>query len=54
MGHPSICVVMSTYNGEKYVAQQMDSILAQDVDADLQVRVRDDGSSDGTLAVLRR
>ncbi|MFR5870112.1 MAG: glycosyltransferase, partial [Acutalibacteraceae bacterium] len=35
---------MSTYNGEKYVAQQLDSILRQDY-PDVEIYVRDDGSS---------
>lgn len=48
---PSIAVVMSTYNGEAYLAQQLDSVLAQDA-SDVVVYVRDDGSSDGTVGVL--
>lgn len=27
---PSVLVMMATYNGEKYVAEQIDSILAQE------------------------
>ena len=47
----SITVLMSTYNGEKYLKEQIDSILAQK-DVDLRVLIRDDGSSDGTLRIL--
>ena len=46
-----IAVILSTYNGEAYLSTQLDSVLAQDVD-DLTVFVRDDGSSDGTVAIL--
>lgn len=49
-----ICVLMSTYNGEKFLAEQIDSILNQDIgkDAELELLVRDDGSADGTIAIL--
>lgn len=48
---PLITVAMSTYNGEAYVSEQLDSVLGQTVD-DFSVLVRDDGSSDGTVAIL--
>lgn len=44
-------VVMSTYNGEKYLAEQLDSIFAQ-TGVDVSLFVRDDGSTDGTHAIL--
>ena len=48
------CVVlMSTYNGEKYLEEQINSILSQ-TDVDFRLIVRDDNSSDGTIAILRR
>lgn len=45
---------MSTYNGEKYLKEQIDSILFQELrkDIELQLLVRDDGSSDSTQAIL--
>ena len=46
-----IAVLMSTYNGEKYLREQMDSILAQK-GVDVHIFVRDDGSKDGTPAIL--
>lgn len=51
---PSIAVVMSTYNGAEHVAEQLDSVLAQDVAAraELSVYVRDDGSRDATREIL--
>jgi glycosyltransferase involved in cell wall biosynthesis len=48
---PKICVVMSAYNAERYLVAQVDSILAQ-TDVDVRLHVRDDGSSDGTVAIL--
>jgi glycosyltransferase involved in cell wall biosynthesis len=48
---------MSTYNGEKYLAEQLDSILGQDCEkkglAAVQLLVRDDGSTDGTQRILQ-
>lgn len=49
---PRIVVMMSTYNGEKYLAEQLNSIVQQNVDADLTLLVRDDGSTDSTTQIL--
>lgn len=43
---------MSAYNGEKYIREQIDSILVQRADFELDLWVRDDGSEDGTQAIL--
>ena len=48
----SVCVLMSTYNGEKYIKEQLDSILSQ-VGVELSVLIRDDGSSDSTLSIIK-
>lgn len=47
----SVAVVMSTYNGEKYLREQLDSILCQ-AGVEVSLFVRDDGSSDGTKGIL--
>lgn len=47
-----ISVVMCTYNGEKYLSQQLASLLAQ-VRLPDQIVIRDDASADGTWALLR-
>ena len=44
-------VLMSTYNGERYIREQIDSILAQDK-VSVELLVRDDGSVDNTLRLL--
>lgn len=46
-------VLMSTYNGEKYIREQIDSLLAQKGDFSLDIWVRDDGSSDATCQILQ-
>lgn len=50
---PKVLVLLSTWNGARYLAEQIDSLLTQELEADLQIVVRDDGSSDGTLAYLQ-
>lgn len=51
---PTVCVMMSTYNGERYLPDQLDSILAQKGDFRLTILIRDDGSTDGTQDILVR
>lgn len=47
----TVAVIMSTYNGEKYLREQLDSIFAQR-DVEVTLFVRDDGSMDDTHAIL--
>lgn len=47
-----VIVLMSTYNGEKYLRQQIDSILAQEK-VEIELVIRDDGSSDTTIEILK-
>lgn len=47
-----VCVVMSTYNGEKYLKEQLDSIFCQK-GVDVKVYVRDDNSQDHTIEILK-
>ena len=42
---------MSTYNGEKYIRMQLDSILGQTYE-NLCLLIRDDGSTDRTVSIL--
>lgn len=51
MPKPSVNILLSTYNGEAFLRQQLDSLLMQ-TDVDFSIIVRDDGSTDGTLAIL--
>ena len=48
----TISVCVATYNGEKYIREQLDSILATLNDGD-EIIVSDDGSSDRTMEILR-
>ncbi|MCA1711298.1 MAG: glycosyltransferase family 2 protein [Actinobacteria bacterium] len=53
MTAPLVEVLMSTYNGSAYVADQIDSILAQSHEP-FRLLIRDDGSTDDTRAILAR
>jgi glycosyltransferase involved in cell wall biosynthesis len=48
---PPIHVLLATYNGAAYLPEQLASLAAQD-DVDWRLLWRDDGSTDGTPAVL--
>jgi glycosyltransferase involved in cell wall biosynthesis len=48
-----ICITLATYNGEKYLAQMLDSLVAQTKPADVIIAV-DDGSKDSTCEILER
>ncbi|HEY6895078.1 MAG TPA: glycosyltransferase [Rhodanobacteraceae bacterium] len=51
MPAPLISVALATYNGERYLCEQLDSVLAQ-AGVAIEVVAVDDGSTDGTLAIL--
>ena len=48
---PVVAVLMSTYNGEKYIEEQLDSIFGQQ-GVKVKLFVRDDGSEDGTIKII--
>lgn len=47
----SVAVLMCTYNGARFLTEQMESILRQD-HGNFRIFVSDDGSTDGTNAIL--
>lgn len=49
----SIAILMSTYNGEKYIAEQIESIKKQTYN-NWVLYVSDDGSKDQTIAILKK
>lgn len=48
-----ISVAMATYNGEKYIYQQLESILNQSMAVD-EIIVVDDNSSDKTIEIIEK
>ena len=49
---PKITILLSTYNGAKYLKNQIDSLMSQSYD-DFRIIARDDGSSDESYAILK-
>lgn len=52
MGNPVVSVVIPVYNGARMIEACLDSVTAQD--ADMEIIVVDDGSTDNTWAILQR
>lgn len=50
---PKILVLISTYNGEQYLEEQLESLFNQK-EVEVQIIVRDDGSTDRTLEILNK
>lgn len=50
----TIAVLMSVYNGETYLPQQLESLEQQTVADSMTVYIRDDGSSDATASVIEQ
>lgn len=49
-----IAILMSTYNGEKYLNQQLYSIYKQTIKENIVLYIRDDGSKDKTLDIIKK
>lgn len=49
---PRLSVIMAVYNGAAYLAEAIESVLAQDM-ADFEFLIHDDGSTDGSWAILQ-
>ena len=53
MSSPRVTLAIAAYNGERYLAEAVESCLAQDY-ADFELLIVDDASSDSTPAVIAR
>ncbi|MBL4820059.1 MAG: glycosyltransferase family 2 protein [Gammaproteobacteria bacterium] len=53
MNDARIALLLPTYNGEKFLAEQLDSLVSQSY-GNFIVVIRDDGSTDGTRKVIQR
>lgn len=52
MSHATLAILLCTYNGGKYIDEQLDSINNQDFIGQIDIWVSDDGSNDDTLERL--
>ena len=48
----TVAICMATYNGEKYIKEQIESIICQ-LSPEDEIVVSDDGSTDGTIAIIQ-
>lgn len=48
-----IAILLSSYNGAKFIVEQLVSLLNQNCLYHIDIHIRDDGSSDGTLDLIR-
>ena len=53
INNKKIAVLLSSYNGERYIIPQIRSILDQNVEIPIQLFVRDDGSTDNTVQIVQ-
>lgn len=49
----SVAIIMAVYNGERYISEQISSIINQDY-KDWNLFVHDDGSSDSTVDIVKK
>lgn len=50
-----VVIMMSTYNGEEYLEEQLESLLNLDSnDLEIDIKIRDDGSTDNTKLILEK
>lgn len=49
---PKVNIILATYNGEKYIAKQLNSLLEQTY-KNFDIYIRDDGSTDNTVAIIQ-
>ena len=47
-----VTILLAVYNGEKYLTEQLESLLGQTFD-DIKIVVRDDGSTDNSINVIK-
>lgn len=51
MNKPLISVALTTYNGEKYLSEQLESIINQDY-KNFEIIISDDNSKDKTIEII--
>lgn len=52
-GRPTVSVLMSVYNAERFIGRAIQSVLSQDYDA-FELLIGDDASSDGSRRIIER
>lgn len=50
---PHVCILLSTFNGDKYLQDQIESLISQE-GVSISIVARDDGSTDRTVEILKQ
>ena len=50
---PKVQILLATYNGEKFLPEQLDSIVNQEYKL-WEILIHDDGSVDNTMSILKK
>ena len=53
MTDKKVAIVLSTYNGEKYIEKQLESLVNQTY-KNIDIYIRDDGSKDKTTEIIEK
>lgn len=53
MNNKKVIILMSTYNGEKYITEQLESLISQTY-KNIEILIRDDGSRDKTKEIIKK
>lgn len=53
MQNPLVCIVMPVFNGERFLCEALDSLLAQSF-TDFELRIADNASTDATAVICQR
>ena len=49
-----IAILLATHNGEKYIKEQIDSIIKQKIRGNINLFISDDGSTDKTILIIKK
>lgn len=49
-----IAILLTTHNGEKFIKQQINSLIKQKVKGNLSLFISDDASEDGTISIIKK
>ena len=50
--NPKVQILLATFNGEKFLREQLDSIVNQEYKS-WELLIHDDGSEDNTISILK-
>jgi len=49
-----IAILLATYNGEKYIKEQINSLIKQKISGNISLFISDDGSRDKTILIIKK